>query len=184
MKKSKEFTLKTITDLKVFLIYILDNIRYPVEETELIKIVEQNTRELSLEYPQCLAQLADSGHILFDEIDGIKYYMIADKGRETASELYDTLDKGFREKALKSVTRYLSLERIETEMHSHIEMTESKRYRVIMEANDKYGDLMRLSLTVNSMAEAEEIKSNFDNRPDGVYRGILFSATGRMDFLA
>ena len=54
----------------------------------------------------------------------------------------------------------------------------------MLEAFDKYGDLMRTSITVNSMAEAVEIKNNYDTRPDGVYKGILFSVTGKMDFLA
>ena len=32
MKKNKQFGLNTITDLKVFLLFLLDNIRYPIAE--------------------------------------------------------------------------------------------------------------------------------------------------------
>jgi hypothetical protein len=55
---------------------------------------------------------------------------------------------------------------------------------VTLEANDKWGELMRTSLTVNSLAEAEQIKRNFEAKPDGVYRGVLFSATGRIEYLS
>ena len=32
-------------------------------------------------------------HIIFDEIDGEKYYMISELGKMVSAELYDTLDK-------------------------------------------------------------------------------------------
>jgi hypothetical protein len=53
-----------------------------------------------------------------------------------------------------------------------------------MEAHDEYGELMCASLTVSSLTEAESIKRNFLQKPDGVYRGVLFSATGRIEYLS
>ena len=53
-----------------------------------------------------------------------------------------------------------------------------------LEAHDRFGELMQTSLTVNSLAEAEQIKKNYEAKPDGVYRGILFSATGKIEYLS
>ena len=184
MKKNKKFGLNTTTDLKVFLLFLLDNIRYPIDGTTVMSIVAENTDEISLDYQQCLGELTDSGHLLFDEIEGEKYYMISDKGRAVASELYDNLDAGFRERSLRSAIKHISLSKSETEIKAYIERTESGRYRVTLEANDRYGDLMKTSLSVNSLAEAEQIKRNFEAKPDGVYRGVLFSATGRIEYLS
>ena len=33
-------------------------------------------------------------------------------------------------------------------------------------------------------ATAEQIKKNFEAKPDGVYRGVLFSVTGRIEYLS
>lgn len=184
MKINKEFGLTSFTDLKVFILYVLDNLRYPVEEETVLLIAGQNTNDITLDYSQCLAELAKTEHVLTDEFEGVRYYMISDKGRATVAELYDSLNKGFREKCRSSIARYLSLQKREISIGSKIEETEEKRFSVTLFARDKYGEIMRLSLTVNSMAEALEIKNNYDNRPDGVYKGILFSATGKMDFLA
>jgi hypothetical protein len=184
MKKLKEFGLNTITDLKVFLLFLLDNIRYPIEGTTVLKIIEENTNDISLDYEQSLRELADSGHLLFDEIDGEKYYMISDKGRSVASELYDTLDKGFRERSLRSAIKHISLSKTGASIKSYIETTENKRYKVTLEASDSYGEMMITSLTVNSLAEAEMIRRNFENKPDGVYRGVFFAATGRIEYLS
>ena len=184
MKRNKKFGLNTITDLKVFLLFLLDNIRYPVDRATVMSIATENTNEISLDYDQCLGELTDSGHILYDEIEGEKYYMISDKGRVVAAELYDSLDAGFRERSLRSAIKHVSLSKSGASINAYIETTDNGRYRVTMEAKDRFGELMSASLTVNSLAEAEQIKANYEAKPDGVYRGILFSATGKIEYLS
>jgi len=184
MKKQKDFTLKTTTDIKVFLLFLLDNIGYPIDHTTLMSIVEENTDEISLDYGECLRMLAESEHLLFDEVDGEKYYMISDKGRLVASELYDSLDKGFRERSLRCAIRHISLSKNGAKINAYITETESKRFKVTLEAFDRFGELMSTSVTVNSRAEAEVIKKNFEAKPDGVYRGVLFSVTGKLEYIS
>ena len=169
MKRNKKFGLNTITDLKVFLLFLLDNIRYPIDGDTLISIVEENTDDITLDYEQCLGELDVSGHLLYDEIDGNRYYMISDKGRE---------------RSLRSAIKHVSLSKSGASIKAYIESTENGRYRITMEAHDRFGDLMKTSLTVNSFAEAEQIKKNYESKPDGVYRGVLFSATGRIEYLS
>lgn len=184
MKNNRERGFASISDLKVFLLYVLDHLRYPVEEETVLYIAAQNTNVISLDYNQCLTELAATEHVYTDEFEGTRYYMISDKGRATVAALYDALDKAFLDRCTASIARYLSLKKKEISVGSSIEETEEKRFKVTLEARDKYGEILNLSLTVNSMAEAIEIKNNYDARPDGVYKGILFSATGKMDFLA
>ena len=184
MKKNKQFGLNTITDLKVFLLFLLDNIRYPIDRDTILSIIEENTDDISLDYDHCLSELAGSNHLLYDEIEGERYYMISDKGRSVASELYDNLDAGFRERSLRSASKHVSLSKSGASIKAYVEETDSKRYRVTLEAYDRYGDIMKTSLTVNSHAEAEQIRKNFESKPDGVYRGVLFSATGRIEYLS
>jgi hypothetical protein len=184
MKKNRKFGLNNPTDLKVFLLFLLDNIRYPIDKETVISIVSENTYEILLDYDQCLSELVDSEHLLFDEVDGEKFYMISDKGRAVASELYDQLDAEFREKSLRSAIRHISLSKSGASIKAFVEKTEGGRYSVTMEANDRFGLMMRTTLVVNSLAEAEQIKKNFEQKPDGVYRGVLFSATGKIEYLA
>lgn len=184
MKKYKEFGLNTTTDIKVFLLFLLDNIAYPIDRTTVMSIVAENTDDIALDYDQCLTELSDSEHLFFDEVDGEKYYMISDKGRTVASELYDSLDKGFRERSLRSAIKHISLSKSGASIKAYITDAPANRYRVTLEAHDRYGEIMSTSLTVNSRAEAETIKKNFEQKPDGVYRGVLFSATGRIEYIS
>jgi len=182
--KKKEFELTTTTDMKVFLLFLLDSIGYPLEHATIMEIVQENTDEISLDYDECLRQLVASEHMLYDEVGEERYYMISDKGRLVAAELYDSLDKEFRETSLRYAAKYTSLSKTGSTISSSIDEAEGGRFRVTLRAADSIGEVLSLSVTVNSREEAEKIRRNYEAKPDGVYRGILFSATGRLEFLA
>ena len=110
--------------------------------------------------------------------------MISDSGRVIASELYDTLDGEFRERSLRYAAKYTSISKSGTAIKATISETEGKRFKVTMEIRDSVGELLCSSITVTSRHEAERIKNNFESKPDAVYRGMLFSATGRLEFLS
>lgn len=181
--KKKEYTLRTMTDKKIFILFLLDTIRYPVDYTTLQEIVFENTVTLSTEYEECLGALMDEGHVLSDEEDGERYYMISESGRALASELYDALDPVFREQCALSVAKHLSLSGKGIRIRSSVEEDASRRFRVTLVSEDGFGEIFRLSLTVNSRAEAEDIRRHYESMPDSVYRGTLFSATGKIGFL-
>lgn len=170
--------------MKVFLLFLLDNIGYPLEHTTIMEIVQENTEEISLDYDECLRQLVSSEHMLYDEVGDERYYMISDKGRLVAAQLYDSLDKGFRERSMRVAIKHISLSKSGAGIKAYITETPSKRYRVTLEAYDRYGEVMSTSVTVNSMSEAELIKKNYEAKPDGVYRGVLFSVTGKLEYIS
>lgn len=182
--KKKTFSLRTPTDIKVFLLFLLENIRYPIDRSTLIEIISENTEEIIMDYDECLGELSDTGHVWFDEMDGELYYMISDSGRLVARELVDSLDKEFRERSLKSAIKHLSLSKSGAKVKSLISENPTGGYSVTMTLTSETGELMNVSLSVSSRAEAEKIKSNFETRPESVYRGIFFSATGRIEYIS
>ena len=101
MKKQKKFRLRTMTDIKVFILFLLNNIGYPIDHTSVIGMVSENTEELIIDYDECLRSLAEDGHLYSDDYNGETYYMISDTGRMIAAQLYDSIDKEFREKSLR-----------------------------------------------------------------------------------
>lgn len=183
MRNQNSRVFKTEADIKVFILYILDNIVYPLEYEVIMSIIEENTDDISFDYGECLVALVASGHLEHYEQDGVDYYSISDKGRMVAAELYDTLDKEFLERSLKAAIRYISFTDSGKRINSYITETESRRYRVTMEAFDRFGEVMSVSVTVSSRQEAEHIKEAYLAKPDGVYRGVLFSVTGKIEYM-
>ena len=183
MAKNSEFGLNSMTQIKIFLLYLLDNIRYPIEYSLLSRIISESTDDVTLDYEECLRELADMGHLWFDEMDGEKYYMISDSGRLVAAELYDSVDADIRERGVSAASRLISLRNSGASISATVTETDNKRFKVTLDARDPSGEYMSLSLTVATESEAKLIRDNFKNNPDGVYRGILFSATGRFEFM-
>lgn len=180
--KKKEFTLRSMTDIKVFMLFLLDHIGYPIDHASFIGVVSESTSEISLDYDEALRELSDSGHVISDSVGGERYYMISEMGKMVAAELYNTLDKNFLEKSLKAAGKYISFTNGGVKTKTSISEREDKRYVVTISAENSEGALMSVSLTVKSRAEAELIKNNFDARPESIYRALLFSATGRMEY--
>ena len=184
MKKKKDSKLGAVTDLKVFLLFLLDNIRYPIDQTTLMNIIADNVEELSIDYENCLGELVDSEHLLFDQFDGEKYYMISEKGRLVSAELYESIDPDLRERSLRSSNKYISISSSGTKVNARIVETENKRYKVILEACDNEGEILSLSVVVSTREEAELIKTNYESKPTSVYRGLMFSLTGKLELFS
>jgi len=183
MKRKNEPILKTLTDIKVYILFLLDNTGGALDGDTLIEILEESTGEITLDYGECIRQMVESEHIVSDAVDGKTYYIISKKGREVASELYDSLDESFRERSLRSAIRHLSFSDGGRQISASITEGEDKRFHVNLSARDKFGEVLSLSVAVTSRAEAEAIKKGYETKPDAVYRGILFSLTGRFEYI-
>ena len=184
MKKSNEFKLKSLTDIKVYVLFILDHIAYPIDHSTLIEIISESTGEISLEYDNALQGLADSKHINFDEVDGERYYMISELGKMVSAELYDTIDKTLLEKSMRVAGKYISFAESGIKVSSSVKEREDKRFVVNLVASDAEGEIMNMSLSVKSRMEAERIAANYEARPEKIYRGFLVSATGLMEYFS
>jgi predicted AAA+ superfamily ATPase len=183
-RAKKKYTLSTLTDIKVFLLFLLANIGSPLDHSTLIEIVYENTDEIAIDYDECLNQLVDTEHVYFDEVGGEKYYMISKKGMMVASELYDTLDGEFRERSIRSAAKHLAFSGTGRKVESSVRKTDEGRFLVTMSCFDALGETMKLEITVASKSEAEKIKANFDQRPDSIYRGVLYASSGRMEYMS
>ncbi len=175
---------QSLVETKIFLLFLLDNIKGPIDYTSLNRIIVENVDALTFEYSEALDELVESGHLCFDAIDGEKYYMIGDIGRETSRELYETLPVTVREDVLATISRYVRINNNGISLSCNIEEAQDKRYSINVRASDKRGEFINVTLLVSSYSEAERMKANFENNPSGIYRGFLFSLTGRLEYLS
>ena len=184
MKKKEAVKLKTILDIKIFLLFILDNIKYPIEHGTIMRIVAENIENPTFDYEEALSDLVADELVSTDEFEGKQYYVITKKGRPYAAELYDTIDPSFRERSVRSAIKYSSLSDRGLTVDSKIEELPSRRFKVMVRILDTDEELMATSFTVISRQEAEKIRDNFLAKPEGMYNGFMFAATGRMEHLA
>ncbi|MBP3606685.1 MAG: DUF4364 family protein [Clostridia bacterium] len=184
MKKRKPQILRTMTDIKVFLLYVLDRVSYPMDDITMSYIIVENAPTFSMEYNEALLDLVASGHVHAEEIEGKNYYIIEDLGRMVARELYDTLDPELREKSEACAAKYISIAERGGKVVASVTAAENGRFFVDLEVTDAEGLLFSIRLARPSRAEAEALRENLEQRPNVVWRSLLFAATGKLDYLS
>ena len=181
--KEQQSGMRDKTDVKVFILYIMDAIDYPLEYDVIHELAAQNGYVGDFDFAECFSQLLELGHILEDTENGVKYYIVSSTGRMVATELQSNLLLSIREKSLKSAMRYLSFRKRKATMASSVEQREDGKYVFHAEITDPRGDVMRLDLCVASRLQAESMKKKFDKDPESVYRRLLAVITEDADYV-
>ncbi|MGM9608850.1 MAG: DUF4364 family protein, partial [Eubacteriales bacterium] len=81
------------TDLKVFVLCLLDEMQHPMTYNAIVDTVMDCGCVEGFDFAECFSELRDLGHVIWDELDGVSYYMISESGSMVARELRGSLDK-------------------------------------------------------------------------------------------
>ncbi len=170
-------------DIKIFILYLLENIKYPLDFRTVNDIVVQNDFVGYFDFAECFAELLDAGHIIEELVDDTPYYSISQTGSVVASQLQSNLLSSIREKSLKSALRLLSFKKRGASLSCEAEAHPDGKYSLHCKISEKNSDIMALTVTLDSPARIEKMKTTFEERPEVVYRGILALLNGDVDYL-
>ena len=91
MKKKNERELWDKTDVKIFILFLLDNLQYPLDMDTISRIVHETGYVGGFDFAECFSELLDDGHIIGDEVDGVAYYQVSSTGQMVAKQLQSEL---------------------------------------------------------------------------------------------
>ena len=193
--------------VKVFILYLLDKIGYPLDYTDIATIIIRDSLVDYFDFVEYFHQLLEAGHIRkipkegsaehgsanngSMKNDGEKseesredwLFEVTDTGRMIAKGLSDDLlMAAVREKSYISAMRHLSLEKRKAVVTQSSEQ-EGTGYIFHCSINDMDGLALNLSLRADSYNQLSRMKQNFEERPDVVYRGIIALVTGNVNYL-
>lgn len=175
--------LRDKNDIKIFILYLLNQINQPMEFADINDIVVQDGLVGSIEFAECFAELLDLGNVLEIVENQKAYYVISDKGIHVAENLESELLGFIKNKSLKSALRLISFKNggnhIETSFKSRADGKIDFSCR-ILQKSDK---ILEINLLVENEKQLELMRYNFNDRPEVVYRGVLALLTGEIDFL-
>ncbi|MBQ8174834.1 MAG: DUF4364 family protein [Clostridia bacterium] len=171
------------TDIKVFILFLLDNIDYPLDYDTIHDIVTESGYVGDFDFAECFSKLRELGHILEDQENGVTYYLISPTGKIVSAELQSKLMLSIREKSLKIAMRFLSFRKRNATPSSSIEKREDGKYTFHCEIADPVGKLLSVDICMASRLQAEEMKKKFDKDPEDVYRRLLSVMTWDADYL-
>lgn len=173
----------SVRNVKIFVLYLMENINYPLDFVTLNDIVMQTDYVMYLDFAEALGEMLDGDLVAKTEQDGEAYYTVTEKGRMVARELKSDLLPSILDRSLSAALRYLNFKKRGITASCTIEATEDGRFEVRCAFTEKQTCIFSQSVLVDTLNRAERMKANFEERPEAIYRGVLALMSGNVNYL-
>lgn len=172
-------------NVKIFVLYLMENINYPLDFVTLNDIVMQTDYVMYLDFAEGFHEMLHDGLIenVGKDTEGNDIFAVTDKGRIVAGALKSDILDSILDKSLAGALRYLDFRRRGIETSCHSERQPDGSYDVTFTMTEKGRVIMSASLAVDSENRAERMKDNFRDRPEAVYRGMVALLAGNVNYL-
>ena len=177
-----EMQLTDKMDIKVFILFLLKNIKEPLEFSTINDIVVQDGYVNYFDFSICFGELVENGNI--EELQGEKggVYKISRLGEEAVGNVEMRLFKTVREKALRSALRLLAFYKSGTHIHSSVSETEGG-YILNCVIEDSKRKLLDLNVFLTEKLYADTLRNNYDERAENIYKGVLALLSGDVNYI-
>ncbi|MFU0833049.1 MAG: DUF4364 domain-containing protein [Oscillospiraceae bacterium] len=174
--------LRTKNEIRILICYLLDSVGVPLKKDDIIEIMQANGLANYFEVADAIAEMCQKG-ILCCESSDPDSLLLGGNGKIIAKQLGTALPPTVRDKAAGAAIRLLADAKRQRE--NHVEFIKVDRgYNVICHISGGDMDLMKISLYVPDLYQANMVKDNFYRSPETVYRMLLALVTGRNDLAA
>ena len=198
--------LKDENEIKIFILYLLDKIGYPLDYPSIGSIMMQDGIVNFFDFAENFFALVDAGHIreimppeleaeIADETKELTeedleetesehtiLYEVTETGRQVARGLSDKLMVAVREKSYRSALRHLSF----AKRGAYIDYSykpDGDGYLLNCSIRESKGSLMDLTVKVDSDYQLDRMIHNFSSKPEVVFRGVMALLSGDVNYL-
>ena len=172
-------------NVKIFVLYLMRNIHYPLSFVTVNEIVMQNDYVMYLDFAEAFHEMLDAGLIVENGTDdaGDTAYSVTRKGAMIAEQLHSDLLPSILDQSLSCALRYLDLRRRGVSVDCTSERCADATFNVTLLLKENGKVLLSTTVNVDSEYRAHLIRKTFRERPDVIYRGFLALLNGKVDFL-
>ncbi len=192
--------LKDKNDIKIFILYLLKNLHYPLDFNTISDMVVQDEFVNYFDFAECFAELLDSGIIeqirvgndsRSESTIGLngrpekkdELYKITENGINVVEQLQSNLLNMIKEKSLKSAMRMLSFKARGSRVRCEGKERPDGKFDFECEIIENQSTLLKVQLMVESRELLNQMLRNFDERPEIAYRGLVTLLTGDINYL-
>ena len=178
-------SLKNKKDIKIFILYLLRNVGYPLSYVRLHDICVYDGIVSSFDFTECLDELVDADNVLRTFEGEEELYSITDQGVRVSRALSSDILRSVRETGKRTAMRMLDFAADGTVFKSDTG-EEDKDGSCEFSCGIIRGDttLLELRMTAASKNEAKFMKSAFDSDPEGVLKSVyeLLTSADRINY--
>ena len=173
----------SITNVKIFVLYLMENINYPLEFITINDIVMQTDYVMYLDFAEAFNSMLDGGLIEKVIDDGEEKYQVTDKGAIVARELKSDIIKSILDSSLEAAFRYLDFKKRGITIKCTVDKNDAGKYDVRCTFHERGVCIFDQMVTVDTPERASAMKSNFYTRPEAIYRGVHALLAGNVNYL-
>ncbi len=170
-------------NVKIFVLYLMENINYPLDFVTVNDIVMQTDYVMYLDLAEAFGEMLDGGLIEAVPQDGEERYRLTEKGRVVARELKSDILPGILDRALAAALRYLNFKERGIVPRCTVERLPDGRFSVSCSFAEQKECIFSQTLVVDTEDRAVRMQSNFYERPEAIYRGALALLSGNVNYL-
>ncbi len=170
-------------NVKIFVLYLMENINYPMDFVTINDIVMQTDYIMYLDFAECFYQMVRDDLILVDESHDEPYYYVSEKGRLVARELKSDILPSILDQSLRYALRYLDFKRRGVVSKCTSEKLDDGRYKIECSLTERGVVIYSTTLVVDTEDRVERMKENFRDRPEVIYRGVNALLAGQVNYL-
>jgi len=172
-------------NVKIFVLYLMQNINYPLDYITLNDIIMQNDYVMYLDFAESFHEMLDAGLIenIGQNESGDDLYVVSEKGRIVATELHSEILTSLLDKSLECALRYLDFKKRGVKISCRVEKRDDGRYNVVCIIKEKDVVIMENSVVVDTENRARRMEDNFRDHPEVVYKGVLSLLSGNINFI-
>ena len=176
---------KKLDNVKVFVLYLMRNVNYPMTFVTVNDIVMQTDYIMYIDLAEAFQELAEGELIAQVGTDerGDPLYEVTKKGAIVAEELSRDMLPDVLDEALRCALRYLDLKRREVSVDCSSRKLPDNTYDVTLVLKEKGKIILQTTVNVDSEIRSRKIRQIFRDRPDTVYRGTMALLSGNVNFL-
>ena len=175
----------SMNNVKIFVLYLMRNINYSLDFVTINEIVMQTDYIMYLDFAVAFHEMLDGELICEDgkNENGDTLYAVTRRGAMVAEELRSDLLPSILDRSLACALRYLDIKRRGITVDCTSERLGDQTFQVSFIVKEKDKILMQTSVNVDSEYRSRQMRENFRERPDVIYRGVIALLTGNVNYL-
>lgn len=177
-------------NVKIFLLYLMQNIRIPVDFATLNDMVMQTDYVMYLDMAEAFHELLDDAliEVTHEHVDdGVPEneprYTVTAKGRIVAEQLHSELLPTILDESLRCALRYLDFRRRGIKTHCSVTPCPDGTAEFYCSVEQEGKPLFETRVSVDSMIRARQMEDNFRARPEVIYKGMWSLLSGNVNYL-
>ncbi len=173
----------SMRNVKIFVLYLMENINYPLDFVTINDIVMQTDYVMYLDFAEAFNEMLDSGLVEKTEGADGELYAVTEKGKCVARELNGDILSTILDQSLASAMRYLDFKKRGITPKCEIIKLDDGRYDIRCSFTENKKCIFLQTLTVDTLDRAQRMKNNFFERPEAIYRGVFALMSGNVNYL-